>query len=154
MVLKILIFIVCVVLSGCFWNSEKDIAVEAVKEKFETELLNEARPILEDKPIFHKRFVSIISAQTEVKVESASEINGIATIVVNVKTISDYGRYNLKEVFAKQNENRDTNFNGTEALSLILKMVKKESDKYALRTYVVKINTKKDSVVTSINQVK
>jgi len=154
MVSKFLIFIVCVILSGCFWNSEKDIAVDAVKEKFETELLNEARPILEDKPIFLKRFVNIVSSQTEVKVESASEINGIATIVINVKTISDFGRYNLKEVFAKQSENRDTNFNGTEALSMILKMVKKESDKYALRTYVVKINVKKDSAVTSVNQVK
>ncbi|OYZ15278.1 MAG: hypothetical protein B7Y39_16415 [Bdellovibrio sp. 28-41-41] len=133
MVSKSLIFIGCLILSGCFWNSEKDIAVDAVKEKFETELLNEARPTLEDKPIFHKRFVSIISGQTEVKVESASEINGIATIVINLKTISDFGRYNLKEVFAKQNEDRDTNFNGTEALSMILKMVKKESEKYALR---------------------
>tara|TARA_B110001454_G_scaffold155806_1_gene145106 strand:+ start:14350 stop:14814 length:465 start_codon:yes stop_codon:yes gene_type:complete len=154
MVLKSLILMVILTVSGCFWNSEKDMALEAVKQKFESELTNESRSTLGNKPIFHKRYVSIIGAQTEIKIESASEINSIATVVINVKTISEFGRYNLREVFAKQDEGRDTNFNGTEALSLILKMVKKDSEKYVLRTYVVKIDTKNDPKITSVVQVK
>lgn len=154
MKLKSLFVITFLLLSGCFWNSEKDIALKAVKEKIEADLLAESKTTLETKPIFHKRYVSIISGQTELKIDNAAEINGIATVVINVKTISEYGRYNLREVFGKQNESRDTNFNGTEALSMILKMVNKDSEKYALRTYAVKINTKKDSEVVSVMQVK
>lgn len=152
--LKFLIVSMFLVFSGCFWKSEKDVALNAVKEKIEAELLAESKATLEGKPIFHKRYVSIVIAQTELKIDNAAEINGIATVVINVKTISEFGRYNLREVFGKQNENRDTNFNGTEALEMILKMVNKDSEKYALRTYAVKINTKKDSEVTSVMQVK
>lgn len=152
--LKSLTFLLFIFLNGCLWKSEKDIALKAVKEKLETELLAESKETLENKPIFHKRYVSIIAAQTEMKIDSAAEINDIATIVVNVKTISEYGRYNLREVFAKQDEKRDTNFNGTEALAMILNMVNKESAKYTQRAYMVKINTKKDSEVTYIMQVK
>lgn len=154
MMMRSVVLIVFMFLSGCLWKSEKDIALQAVKEKLEAELLAESKDTLESKPIFHKRYVSIISAQTELKIDNAAEINGIATIVINVKTISEYGRYNLREVFAKQDEKRDTNFNGTEALGMILKMVNKDSEKYSLRAYMVKINTKKDSEVTYVMQVK
>ncbi len=154
MKLEFLVMSMFLLFSGCFWKSEKDIALKAVKDKIEAELLAESKATLQSKPIFHKRYVSIIGAQTELKIDNAAEINGIATVVINVKTISEFGRYNLREVFGKQNESRDTNFNGTEALDMILKMVNKDSEKYALRTYAVKINTKKDSEVTSVMQVK
>lgn len=148
--IKLLIYLALFSLNGCLWNSDKDLALQAVKQKIEDQLLTESRDTLESKPIFHKRFVSIISGKTEISLASETESGEITTFVVNVKTISEYGRYNLKEVFAKQNELRDTNFNGADALSMILKTAQKESDRYLNQVYTVKINTEKNSKIISI----
>ncbi len=139
-------------LNACFWNSEKDAAIAAIKLNWAEELLKEAKPSLESKPIFHKKYVDIISNQTEMEMDSETELGGITTAVVNVKTIAEYGRYNLREIFAKQNELRDTNFNGTEALMLILQTRKSDTEKYLHQKYTVKINSKNSSEIVSIKK--
>lgn len=148
--IKTIAFVSLLSLTSCFWNSEKENAINAVKQNLEDELFSDSKESFSEKPIFHKRYVRTIIQKSEFEVDSETESDGLTTVVVQVKTIGDFGKYNLKEVLAKQNESRETNFNGGEALELILKMVKSDSEKFIRPTYLVKID--KNSKVLSVKK--
>lgn len=150
LVRNIVVLGVILSLSACFWNSEKETAINAVKQDMETELFSGSKDSFPEKPLFHKKFVKTIIQKSQFEVDSETEANNVSTLIVKVKTVSDFGKYNLKEVLAKQNENRETNFNGGEALELILKMVKSDSEKYNQLSYTVKVGA--ESKVLSVRK--
>ena len=125
--------------SACTWNSKKDLAMDAAKAKIETELLSEAKTALENKPVYWKKYAATILSKTEFEVIKEEGSGDNLTLEIKAKMIPAIARQTLKEVFAKQNVSRETNINGSEALSLVLKELKMTSENFIDQIITVKL---------------
>lgn len=117
--------------------------MDAAKAKIEADLLFEAKTALENKPVYWKKYAAIILSKTEFEVIKEEGSGDNLTIEIKAKMIPAIARQTLKEVFGKQNVNRETNINGSEALSLVLKELKMTSENFVDQTITVKL--KKDT---------
>ncbi len=138
-------------LACCTWNSKKDLALNAAKEKIELELMDEGKSSLEKKPLFHKKFVDTLITKAQFDIENISESGDEATIQIKVKLTPPAVRNTLKIIFSKQNENRETNFNGPEALALVYKELKANPNDFSEKTLTVKLTKKLDWKVLSVS---
>jgi hypothetical protein len=137
-------------LTSCFWNSHQDKALEATKEKLEADFIEETRGVLSDKPIFQKKYATTILNSTTMEIIKDEKTDSSATLSIKVKTVPPTARQSLREILAKQNQARETNFNTAEALTMIYQQLKLSSD--SSQEIIVNVQLKKttDWEVTNI----
>lgn len=115
-------------MTSCFWNSHKEKALEAAQEKLETDFIEETRVVLTDKPIFQKKYATTILSKTIFEVTKEEKTDSTAALTIKVLTVPATARQSLREILAKQNQSRETNFNTSEALTMIYQQLKLNSD--------------------------
>lgn len=137
----IILLLTSLFLTSCFWNSHKDKALEATQEKLEADFIEETRGVLNDKPIFQKKYATTILNSTSMEVIKDEKTDSSAALTIKVKTVPATARQSLREILAKQNQARETNFNTTEALTMIYQQLKLNSD--SSQEMVINVQLKK-----------
>lgn len=149
--MKLIITLLCLfTLTSCFWNSHKDKAIEAAQAKMESDLIEETRGVLTDKPIFQKKYATTIISKSSFEVTKEEKTPSAATLTVHIKTVPPTARQSLREILAKQNESRETNFNTTEALVMIYQQLKLSAGSTQDLTMVVQLKKNTDWEVVSV----
>ncbi len=115
-------------------------ALEKAKESMQEEYLEESKLLLKEKPIFHKLYASTLLNKTEFEILKEEEKGEEIIFQVKVKAVPLIIRQSLREIFAKQNESRETNFNGATALSLVYKEFNLTSNNFFEKELMVKLN--------------
>lgn len=125
-------------------------AIEAAQSKMESDLIEETRGTLTDKPLFQKKYVSTIISKTNFEVTKEEKTPSAATMTVQIKTVPVAARQSLREILAKQNESRETNFNTSDALIMIYQQLKLNTGSTQDLTMVVQLKKNTDWEVVSV----
>lgn len=115
-------------LTSCFWNSHKEKALNAVQEKLEADFIEETRGVITDKPTFQKKYATTILNKTTFEIIKEEKTDSTASMTIKALTVPPTARQSLREILAKQNQARETNFNTSEALTMIYQQLKLTSD--------------------------